>query len=110
MKILLDENVNKKLKNFLPDFEILTVKEMNWLGKSNGELLSLAVANNFNAIISNDTNIKFQQNLKKYDIYFIVIKTKDNNLESILPLVPYLNETLKMIHSQLPEEKYFEIS
>jgi predicted nuclease of predicted toxin-antitoxin system len=40
MKILLDENVNKKLKKFLPEFEIFTVREMNWLGKKNLFLLS----------------------------------------------------------------------
>lgn len=110
MKILLDENVNKKLKQLLPDFEIHTVREMNWLGKKNGELISLAIGNNFLTIISNDTNMKFQQNLKKFDIYILVIRTKDNNIESILPLVPSLKETLNKIQSILPEEKYFEVS
>lgn len=110
MKILLDENVNKKLKNLLPDFEILTVREMNWLGKKNGELLSHAIGNNFKAIISNDTNMRFQQNLKKFDIYFLVLKTKDNNIESILPLIPSLKEMLNKIQSQLPQDRYYEIT
>ncbi|MEO8664236.1 MAG: hypothetical protein ABI462_01975 [Ignavibacteria bacterium] len=88
MKILLDEIVNKKIKKFLSEFQVFTVREMNWLGKTNGDLISQAVEDKFETIISNDTNLKFQQNLKKFDIYFIVIKTIDNNIESILPLIP----------------------
>ena len=42
MKILLDENLPKKLKlNFGVDFEIFTVGEMGWNGRKNGELLGL---------------------------------------------------------------------
>lgn len=110
MKILLDENVNAKLKNFLPDFKIFTVREMNWLGKSNGELISLAIKNSFKAIISNDTNIKYQQNLVNSNLYFIILKTKSNNLELISPLIPVLKETLNKISSDNPLDKYFEIS
>lgn len=110
MKILLDENVNKKLKIFLPDFDILTVREMNWLGKQNGELISLAVESNFGVIISNDTKIKFQQNLKKHNISFVIIRSKDNNLESILPIIPTIKEILDKINSKQTTEKYFEIS
>jgi hypothetical protein len=110
MKILLDENVNKKIKLLLPDFEILTVKDNSWLGKKNGELISLAVENNFKVIISNDTNIIFQQNLKKYNISFLIIKTKDNNLESILPLIPSIKKILTTIQSQQANVRYFEVS
>ncbi len=80
-----------------------------WLGKTNGELISLAVENKFEIIISNDTNIKFQQNLKKYHIYFIIIKSKDNNLENLLPLLPVLKETINLIETQHPNVNYFEI-
>lgn len=76
MKILLDENVNKKLKILLSDFEIFTVREKKWLGKKNSDLISLAVKSNFDIIISNDTNIRFQQDLKKYDIAFLIISPK----------------------------------
>lgn len=48
MKILLDENLPAKVNYSFGDaFEVFTVKEMNWLGKKNGELLSLAAENDF---------------------------------------------------------------
>ncbi|MCB0728628.1 MAG: DUF5615 family PIN-like protein [Ignavibacteriae bacterium] len=110
MKILLDENVNKKLKALLPQFEINTVKEMNWLGKKNGELISLAIQNNFKVFLSNDTKIKFQQNLSKYDINFLIIISKDNNLDSIRPLIPEIINTLTTIQIDLSQNRYYEIS
>ncbi len=44
MKILLDENLPKKLKvDFGTEHEVKTVRDMGWLGKKNGELLGLIV-------------------------------------------------------------------
>ena len=44
MKILLDENLPKKLKaDFGTEHEVKMVRDMGWLGKKNGELLGLIV-------------------------------------------------------------------
>ena len=43
MKLLLDENLPKKLKQDFSEFEINTVAEMGWAGKTNGELLKLMI-------------------------------------------------------------------
>ena len=43
MRILLDENVHAKVNyNFGDEHDVHTVKDMNWLGKKNRELLGLA--------------------------------------------------------------------
>ena len=43
MRILLDENMPGKVNyDFGEGHEVLTVKDMKWLGKKNGELLGLA--------------------------------------------------------------------
>ena len=53
MKILLDENLPRRLKaDFGADFEVYTVRDMNWLGKKNGELLGLIVFNGFDIFIT----------------------------------------------------------
>ena len=42
MKILLDENIPKMLKqHFGKPYRVFTVQEMSWDGKKNGELLGL---------------------------------------------------------------------
>ncbi len=48
MKILLDENLPRKLKaDFGINYNVKTVRDMGWLGKKNGELLNLMVSNKF---------------------------------------------------------------
>ena len=57
MKLLLDENLPRKLKSLLPEHKVYTVSEINWAGKKNGELLSLIIQNNFEALITGDKNL-----------------------------------------------------
>jgi predicted nuclease of predicted toxin-antitoxin system len=49
MKLLLDENLPVKLKYRFKEFgwEAYTVRDMQWFGKENGELLQLMVLNSF---------------------------------------------------------------
>lgn len=48
MKILLDENMPTKVKYDFGEYhEVMTVRDMGWLGKKNGELLGLAAFNGF---------------------------------------------------------------
>jgi len=39
MKILLDECVTKHLKPYLNEYEVFTVREMQWSGIKNGKLI-----------------------------------------------------------------------
>jgi predicted nuclease of predicted toxin-antitoxin system len=45
MKLLLDENLPKKLKIDFQGHEVYTVRDMGWNGIKNGELLKLLVSN-----------------------------------------------------------------
>jgi len=38
MKILLDECLPRRLKNYLPGYPVATVSEMGWKGLKNGKL------------------------------------------------------------------------
>jgi len=65
MKLLLDENLPKKLKyRFSPQYEVLTVTEMGWSGKKNGELLAAMNERNLTILLSSDKNMSHQQNLE----------------------------------------------
>lgn len=86
MKILLDENLPTKLKfDFGEDFEIFTVRDMDWLGKKNGELLGLAVFNDFNIFLTLYKNLKFQQSIHKFDLKFIILISVDNKHQTLQP-------------------------
>jgi hypothetical protein len=43
MKLLLDENLPKRLKTDFPTHEIFTVREQDWNGIKNGELMQLLI-------------------------------------------------------------------
>ena len=53
MKILLDENIPKRLKYRIIEsgYEANSIRDMNWLGLKDGELLKQAVENGFDVFI-----------------------------------------------------------
>jgi hypothetical protein len=50
MKLLLDENLPKKIKSPLIDHELYTVKDKGWNGIKNGELLKLLIKEKFDCL------------------------------------------------------------
>lgn len=80
MKLLLDENIPRKLKNHLSEFEVYTVREMNWDGIKNGELLKLMISEGFNVLVTADKNLQNQQNFNKYPIPVLTLKCKASHL------------------------------
>ena len=95
MKLLLDENLPRKLKyRFSDSFVVITVNEMKWNAKKNGELLKLLQDNGFRALITSDKNLEYQQNLTRYKIKVIILDVKDNRYETVLPFVERIEKAL----------------
>jgi predicted nuclease of predicted toxin-antitoxin system len=88
MKLLLDENLPVKLKYRFIDngIDSYTVKDMNWLGKANGELLNLMLQNNFTSFLTIDNNLAFQQNFNNYPLQVVVIIAPDNTYQTIMEI------------------------
>ncbi len=95
MKLLLDENVPKRLKQELEDFEVFTVWEKAWTGKSNGELIRLMMAEHFDALITFDRNLEHQQNFRKFPITVFVLNAPDNTYQTLKRLTPTLKAKLR---------------
>lgn len=82
MKLLLDENLPKRLKNDFREFEIYTIANLGWNGVTNGKLLQLMIANGFNVFLTFDQNLPYQQNFQKYPItVFILVAMNNTYLE-----------------------------
>ena|ERR1700677_2199867 len=95
MKILLDENLPGKLKtDFGAGFEVKTVRDMNWLGKKNGELLGLLVFNGFDFFITVDKNLRYQQNLNKFSVSIFLLAARNNRRETLQKLVEKVKEKI----------------
>lgn len=95
MKLLLDENIDKALKDlFDKDFEVLTVAERGWKGKQNGELLRSA-ADEFDVFVTMDKNLEHQQNLSALDLAVVVIRAYSNAFVVVAEMLPKMNEALR---------------
>jgi hypothetical protein len=70
---------------------------MDWSGKQNGQLLRLA-QEQFDAFITVDRNLSFQQNLPAFDIAVIVLHARSNRLQDLLPLIPAVSACLDDLH------------
>lgn len=87
MRILLDECVPRPLRDELLGHDIVTVPEMGWSGKKNGELLMLMSQSGFEVLLTTDRHLRYQQNLASYQITFIVMLSPSNRLANLVPLI-----------------------
>lgn len=96
MRLLLDESVPARLYRALPNHEVSNAVREGWSGVKNGKLLALA-AGSFDALITVDKNLPFQQNLKALPIALIVLDSRSTELSVLLPLMPVLERELVIL-------------
>lgn len=94
MRLLLDENLPKRLKQDFPEHEVFTVRDKQWNGIKNGELLKLLLDNSFDALLTFDKNLQHQQNFLKYTITVFVLTAKINQYSELARLTPKVKEFL----------------
>ena len=94
MKLLLDENLPRRLKNDLADHEVLTVREAGWNGLKNGELLKRMIDENFDALLTFDKNLENQQNFETYPVTVLLLIAESNQYKNLRPLVPEIRRVL----------------
>ena len=79
MRLLLDESVPRRLRRSLLVHDVRTVVEMGWSGVRNGKLLLLA-ATAFDAFVTVDKNLPYQQNPATLPIAVVVLDAASNEL------------------------------
>ena len=93
MRLLLDECVPKRLKRELPSHDARTVQDLGWAGIKNGALLRLANGQ-FDALVTVDQGIEYQQNLSGLSISVVVMMASSNDVDDLRPLLPGVEEAL----------------
>ena len=96
MRILLDEDVPRRLGSLLIGHEASTVPQSGWAGTKNGKLLALA-ATRFDVFLTMDQNIEFQQDPATLPIAILVVEAFSNRMEHLKPLVPEILRELNHI-------------
>jgi hypothetical protein len=75
MRILLDQNVPRALRNLLIGHDVRTAAEMGWSTLVNGILVDAAERAGFEAIITADRSFRFQVNLSARTLTVIILST-----------------------------------
>jgi len=96
MRLLLDECVPKRLTRELHGHEAKTVQDMGWAGIKNGALLRLADGQ-FDALLTVDQGIEYQQNLSGMRISVVIMLAPSNDVDDLRPLLPAVEQILSTL-------------
>jgi hypothetical protein len=75
MKILFDQGTPVPLRRFLDGHEVHTVFEKGWDRLTNGDVLTAAILNGYEILISTDQNLQHQQDLRHVRLGIVVLMT-----------------------------------
>ena len=90
MRILLDENLNWRLRRDLPGHQVESVPLIGWAGIQNGALLHRAAEDRFDVLVTMDGNMLHQQNISRHPLAVVALRAVTNRLEDTRHLMPHL--------------------
>jgi predicted nuclease of predicted toxin-antitoxin system len=93
VRILLDENLDWRLRQELSGQVVDSVPLIGWAGLKNGELLARA-DQQYDVFITMDANLSYQQHLAGLRIAVVVLKAVTNRLADTRLLMPKVQDLL----------------
>lgn len=97
MRVLLDKNVPFGVARFLSEHQVELAEDRGWALIGNGELIQAAEAEGFDAVVTADQNIVYQQNLQGRRIALVVLGS------NIWPIVrDHAAEIVERVSSAIP--------
>lgn len=83
MKVLLDEDLDHRLRKSLTPHEVFTVHYLGWAGLKNGELLAVAEQYGIEVFVTGDQQLQYQQNLSGRKMAIVVLSATNWPISSI---------------------------
>jgi predicted nuclease of predicted toxin-antitoxin system len=99
MKVLLDECLPLRFRHCFPGHEVHSVDWAGLKGKKNGELLRAADQAGYDVLLTVDQGIPRQLALRERKIAIVVIRSRTNQVEDLMPLVPEIVLALSSIQA-----------
>jgi hypothetical protein len=96
IRVLLDENLPRKLRLELPGCFVRTVQDEGWTSFANGQLLGRAQAS-FDVLLTADRRLQFQQNLGQFNIGVVVILTMNLRLRVIRSAIESIRSAVERV-------------
>lgn len=104
MRILLDECINldecidAEVSKAFPRHVVKTVAQIGWSGTDDGPLLVLA-QEQFDVFVAIDRNLEHQQNLKKFNLGFVMVHVRSNEIASYLHLFAQIEKAAEDVRA-----------
>ena len=99
MRILIDENLPRKMAGHLAGHQCRSVAESGWSGKKNGELLALADPW-FDVLLTLDKSLPYQQEPAVGRISVLIVRARSNRIQDLLAVIPECLAALESIQPQ----------
>jgi predicted nuclease of predicted toxin-antitoxin system len=97
MKILLDECLPLDFRHSFASHDARTVQWAGLKGKKNGELLQAAEVAGYDVLLTVDQGIPHQQDSAGRKLSIILVRSRTNQIEDLLPLVDAIEQALGTI-------------
>jgi predicted nuclease of predicted toxin-antitoxin system len=97
MRILLDECLPLDFRRSFPDHDAHTVQWAGLKGKKNGELLRAAEIAGYDVLVTVDQGIPHQQRSADRKLSILLVRSRTNQMEDLLPLVDAILQVLETI-------------
>jgi len=89
-RLLLDECVPKRLARLIAGHEVRTVSDMRWTSAPDRNLLKRASDEGFDAVVTVDRSLAFQQRVANLPLMLVVLRARTNRFAELSVLVPSL--------------------
>jgi predicted nuclease of predicted toxin-antitoxin system len=97
MRVLLDENLPRRLARELTGHDARTVPQMGWASLKNGALLTAAGEAAFQVLLTMDQNMPAQQTIERRPFGVVIVRARDNQLATLLPFVPDILQAISVV-------------
>jgi len=87
VRVLLDGNLPRTFAALLPGHRVETVHQRRWSDLDDGPLLA-AAEGEYDALLTADQNLRFQQNLRGRRLRIVVLRAPRTSLPVLAPLAP----------------------
>ena len=84
----------RPFEKLLPKHEVIHTSRLGWGHLENGNLLSAAVADGFEIMVTVDQNMQFQQSITHRNICVFVLKCHSNSILALMPFGPIVDGAL----------------
>ncbi len=97
MKVLLDQNLDRRLRKHLGSHEVFTASYKGWQALKNGQLLDVAEREGFDVLVTGDQTLSYEQNLTGRRLAIVALSSVEWRIVRV-----YLQRIVAAVDGALP--------